>query len=91
MNEIRKSSQFKKDFKRIKNDITKVEALMRIVGFLERGEPIPAEHNPHMLKGQLQGVLECHIGSDFLLLWLDEETNIVTLLRLGSHSEVLGM
>ena len=26
MNEIRKSSQFKKDFKRIKNDLTKVEA-----------------------------------------------------------------
>ena len=50
---------------------------MRIVGFLECGEPIPAEHNPHMLKGQLQGVMECHIGSDFLLLWLDEETNIV--------------
>ena len=50
---------------------------MRIVGFLERGEPIPAEHNPHMLKGQLKGVMECHIGSDFLLLWLDEETNIV--------------
>ena len=50
---------------------------MRIVGFLERGEPIPAEHNPHMHKGQLQGVMECHIGSDFLLLWLDEETNIV--------------
>ena len=48
MNEIRKSSQFKKDFKRIKNDITKVEALMRIVGFLERGEPIPSEHNPHI-------------------------------------------
>ena len=91
MNEIRKSSQFKKDFKRIKNDITKVEALMRIVGFLERGELIPAEHNPHMLKGQLKGVMECHIGSDFLLLWLDEETSIVRLLRLGSHSEVLRM
>ena len=91
MKEIRKSSQFKKDFKRIKNDLTKVEALIRIVGFLERGEPIPEEHNPHMLKGQLKGVMECQIGSDFLLLWLDEETNIVRLLRLGSHSEVLGM
>ena len=51
MKEIRKSSQFKKDFKRIKNDLTKVEALIRIVGFLERGEPIPEVHNPHLLKG----------------------------------------
>lgn len=91
MKEIRKSSQFKKDFKRIKNDIQKVKALMRIVGFLERGEPIPLEHSPHPLKGQLKGVMECHIGSDFLLLWIDEEANIVRLLRMGSHSEILGM
>lgn len=91
MKEVRKSSQFKKDFKRIKNDREKVKALMRIVAFLERGEPIPVEHNPHVLKGQLKGVMECHIGPDFLLLWFDETTNIVRLLRLGSHSEVLGM
>jgi len=91
MKEIRKSTQFKRDFKRIKNDLSKVEALMRIVGYLERGETIPAEHNPHMLKGKLKGVMECHIESDYLLLWIDEATNIVRLLRLGSHSEVLGL
>ena len=57
----------------------------------KRGEAIPIEYNSHMLKGQLRGVMECHIGSDYLLLWIDEDTNIVRLLRLGSHSEVLGM
>lgn len=91
MKEIRKSSQFKKDFKRIKNDIKKVEALMRVVGFLEREEDIPIEYNPHMLKGELKGIMECHIESDLLLMWIDEKTNLVRLLRIGSHSELLGI
>ena len=34
MNEIRKSSQFKKDFKRIKNDITKVKLSCALLAFL---------------------------------------------------------
>lgn len=91
MKEIRKSTQFKKDFKRIRNDEKKVIALFNIVGYLERDEKIPEEFKPHMLSGELSGVMECHIESDLLLLWIDEETNIVRLLRVGSHSEVLGM
>ncbi|MBQ4449146.1 MAG: type II toxin-antitoxin system YafQ family toxin [Prevotella sp.] len=35
--------------------------------------------------------MECHIESNYLLLWIDETTNVVRLLRLGTHSEVLGM
>ena len=32
--------------------------------------------------------MECHIESDFLLIWMDEEEGIVELVRLGSHSEL---
>ena len=91
MKEIRKSSQFKKDFKRIRNDNDKVEALLNIVRLLERGEGIPDKYSPHMLKGRLKGIMECHIGPDYLLLWLDEEKNIVRLIRHGSHAEIFGM
>lgn len=91
MKEIRMSSQFKKDFKRYRNDIDKVKALYRIVGYLERGEQIPSQFKPHMLKGELKGVMECHVESDYLLMWIDETTNIVRLLRLGTHAELLGM
>lgn len=91
MKTIKYSTQFKKDFKRIKNDSKRVNALFKVIGFLERGEDIPSSYLPHMLSGKLSGIMECHIESDFLLLWIDEETNLVRLLRLGSHSEVLGM
>ncbi len=32
--------------------------------------------------------MECHIESDFLLIWIDEQKGIVELVRLGSHSEL---
>lgn len=91
MKEIRKSSQFKKDFKRIKNNIALIKTLMSIVTLLEQGEAIPDEYRPHMLKGQFKGIMECHIESDCLLMWIDDRNNIVRLLRIGSHSELFGM
>lgn len=91
MKEIRKSTQFKKDFKRIKNNRAKVLALFTVLGYLQRGEAIPKEYSPHELSNNLAGIMECHVGSDLLLLWIDEDANIVKLLRIGSHSEVLGL
>ena len=51
MKEIRKTSQFKKDYKRFKNDKEFVETLMGIVKLLAEGNQIPEEYNPHPLKG----------------------------------------
>jgi len=56
MKEIRMSSQFKKDFKRYRNNIEKVKALYHIIGYLERGEQIPSQFKPRVLKGELKGV-----------------------------------
>lgn len=90
MKEIRKTSQFKKDFKRFAKDVEKVKTLMSIVEKLERGEFIPDEFNPHPLKGEWKNYMECHIDDDYLLIWFDKEESIVRLVRLGSHSELFG-
>ena len=34
--------------------------------------------------------LKCHIEGDFLLIWIDEQRNIIKLVRLGTHSELFG-
>ena len=90
MKEIRKTSQFKKDFKRFAKDVEKVKTLMSIVEKLERGEFIPEEFYPHPLKGEWKNYMECHIDDDYLLIWFDKEESIVRLVRLGSHSELFG-
>jgi mRNA interferase YafQ len=82
------SGQYKKDYKRYKNNPKKVEALKEVLKMLKNEQPIPAEYKPHMLWGQYKGCMECHIQGDFLLIWFDEERDIIELVRLGTHSEL---
>lgn len=86
MKKLHPTSQFKKDFKRVRNFPEKVAAFERIAELLINGNPIPQEYSPHMLKGQYKGCMECHIGNDFLLIWIDGD--IIDLVRIGSHSEL---
>ena len=90
MKKLKPSTQYKKDLKRIRNNPKKAEALLKILHFLEEELEIPAEYNPHPLTGDYNGCMECHIQGDFLLIWIDEETNEIDLVRLGSHSELFG-
>ncbi|MBO7132896.1 MAG: type II toxin-antitoxin system YafQ family toxin [Bacteroidales bacterium] len=68
----------------------KLAALKEVVVMLKNGIPIPAEYYPHPLHGNYEGCIECHIQGDFLLIWIDEENNIIELVRLGTHSELFG-
>lgn len=85
---LKYTSQFKKDLKRYRNQPKKIEALMEVLEFLQDTGTVPASYNPHMLKGQCAGFMECHVESDFLLIWIDAESNQINLTRLGTHSEL---
>ena len=84
------SGQFKKDYKRYRNNPKKKALLKVVLDLLANERPIPKEYLPHMLKGQYKGCMECHIDDDFLLIWFDEKRNIIELVRLGTHSELFG-
>jgi mRNA interferase YafQ len=90
MKEIKSGRQFRKDVKRYINQTKKIKKLYTLIEILRSGEPIPKEYKPHSLIGDYAGHMECHIESDFLLVWIDETTNVVKLIRLGSHSEIFG-
>lgn len=80
----------KKDIKRYANQPSKLRKLYDLVDKLRNGEPIPKEYRPHMLIGDYIGHMECHIEGDFLLIWIDKASNVIKLIRLGSHSELFG-
>ena len=88
MKKLHPTSQFKKNFKRIKLFPGKVAAFKRIADLLIREIPIPQEFKPHMLSGDYANCMECHIQNDFLLIWIDGDT--IDLVRIGSHSELFG-
>lgn len=86
MKKIYPSTQFKKDYKRYRNNPKLIKALGDIVDKLANEQPIPLENRPHPLKGEYKGCMECHIGNDFLLIWFNGD--VIELVRLGSHSEL---
>lgn len=90
MKKLKPSTQFKKDLKRYRNNVRFIEELMTVLGCLKEEKPVLPEYKPHMLNGDYIGCMECHVKSDFLLIWIDPETDQIDLVRLGSHSEVFG-
>ena len=90
MKSLKPSTQYKKDLKRIRNNPKKAAELLKVLSYLENEIPIPEEYKPHSLTGDYNGCMECHIQGDFLLIWIDQETNEIDLVRLGSHSELFG-
>ena len=90
MKRLKPSTQYKKDLKRIRNNPKKAQALLEVLHLLEQELEIPQEYNPHMLTGDYNGCMECHIQGDFLLIWIDEDVAEIDLVRLGSHSELFG-
>ncbi|MGM9870399.1 MAG: type II toxin-antitoxin system YafQ family toxin [Muribaculaceae bacterium] len=88
MKELRYTRQFKKDLKRFLNQPKKLKELNIVLDMLRNEITLPEKYRLHILKGEYSGCLECHIESDFLLVWYDEESDTIALLRLGSHSEL---
>ena len=88
MKTIKLTTQFKKDLKRYKHHQSTIEALEAVLGFLARGEQLPPHYRPHLLTGNYRGHMECHVENDSLLIWYDADTDTVTLVRFGSHSEL---
>lgn len=88
MRTLKQTSQFKKDLKKIQNNPKKIESLKTVLGLLRDTGTVPKEYNPHLLTGNYKGYMECHVENDFLLIWLDENEDLIKLVRLGSHSEL---
>lgn len=66
----------------------KMISLKRVLKYLSEEGSVPASYKPHMLEGKWKGYMECHVENDFLLIWIDETTDTIKLVRLGTHSEL---
>lgn len=82
------TTQYKKDYKRFRNNPVKIQKLMVVLKMLQAEIPLPPEYSPHMLTGNFAGYMECLIEGDFLLIWYDYEADQIDLVRLESHSEL---
>lgn len=86
---LKVTSQFKKDYKRVKKRGLDTNELKAVIEILVEGNPLPDKYLDHELKGNWKGFRECHIKPDWLLIYyLDNDVLVLTLTRTGSHSEL---
>jgi mRNA interferase YafQ len=85
------TGQFKKDYKLARKRNLNIELLDEIIRKLARGEDHPKENRDHALSGNWSGYHECHIQSDWFLIYrIEEGLLILTLTRTGTHSDLFG-
>ncbi len=92
MYQILFTGQFKKDLKLIKRRSAKdFELLRQIVKVIELGghSAIPIKHKPHKLRGNFANHWECHILSDLIIIWFQNDSEkTAVLIRVGSHTDL---
>ncbi|HIU84449.1 MAG TPA: type II toxin-antitoxin system YafQ family toxin [Candidatus Aphodousia gallistercoris] len=89
MYNIRATTKFQKDLKRLKKRGYDLSLLTTVIKKLASGEPLPEKHRDHKLSGDFAGCRECHVMPDWLLIYeVDGDELILYLLRTGSHSDL---
>jgi len=82
-----RSTQFKKDVKRMMRRNVDLNKLKYILDFLVNEKELPEKCKNHNLIGNFDGRQECHIEPDWLLIYrLDDES--LYLERTGTHSDL---
>ena len=81
----------KKDVRRAKKRGKDISKLVDVLNLLQIGAPLPEKYDDHSLSGDLKDFRECHIESDWLLMYqIFEDTLILSATATGSHADLLG-
>ncbi|MEW6620732.1 MAG: type II toxin-antitoxin system YafQ family toxin [bacterium] len=81
------TKQFSKDIKLTQNRRKNMEKLKMIVLCLLDGERLDPIHRDHKLIGDYEDRRECHIESDWLLIY-KIQGNTIVFERTGTHSDL---
>ena len=91
---IEHTNKFKRDYKReikgksrayireLDADLTAVVLVLRTDGILDQ------RHYDHPLSGKWKDHRDCHVRPDLVLIYRKSDQDTLTLVRLGSHSEL---
>lgn len=89
MRTIDYSTQFKRDYKLMIRRGYDKRRLKQVVTLLCEDTPLPRKYRDHALSGIYAGMRECHIASDWLLIYkIKGNRLILALQRTGTHSDL---
>lgn len=87
--EVKRSPRFNKEYELAERRGLDIRALDEVIYKLANGYKLEAKHKDHALHGKFQGYRECHVMSDWLLIYkiFDDKLELL-LFRTGSHSDL---
>ncbi|HPO17275.1 MAG TPA: type II toxin-antitoxin system YafQ family toxin [Candidatus Hydrogenedentes bacterium] len=87
MKRVSQTNQFLRDIGRMRKRGKDLNKLKEVVVLLAEGIPLPAKHRDHPLGGPWQTSRDCHIESDWILIYTMEQ-EVLRLERTGTHSDL---
>jgi len=86
---IETKKSFNKGLKRCVKRGLDENLLWKVVSIIAEGEQLPAKYDDHKLHGKYSDYRECHIESDWLLIYkIEDDKLILTLTNTGTHSDL---
>lgn len=87
MRSFSRSTQFKRDVKRLERRGKTLGKLRAVLDLLIEGKPLSAELKDHPLRGEFAGSRDCHVEPDWVLIYTIEG-NHIRFERTGTHSDL---
>ncbi len=83
------TNRMKKNTKLMKKRGKDLKKLVHVLSLLASGQSLPIQYKDHLLTGNLQDFRECHIESDWLLMYqIYEDTLILSATATSSHADL---
>ena len=84
------TNRIKKQLKLLEKRGYDMNLFKETVSLLLDGTPLPPQYSDHPLKGDKRGYRDCHIKSDWVLIYkTDEQILTLVLIETGTHSDIL--
>ncbi|MCL2081469.1 MAG: type II toxin-antitoxin system YafQ family toxin [Oscillospiraceae bacterium] len=82
--------KFKKNIRLLEKRGCNMSLLYDVIGKLANGETLSAQYRDHPLKGNRKGYRDCHILSDWVLIYrIDRDILTLILYETGTHADIL--
>ena len=89
MLELKQTSTFKKDLKRVMKRGLPINLLDNVILLLRDQKPLDPIYRDHALTGDFAGYRECHVLPDWLFIYrVDKDDLILVATRTGTHSDL---
>lgn len=86
---ITTTNRFDRSLKLCKKRNYDLGLLKNVIDILQNTGTLPPKYKPHKLSGNYKGCWECHIKPDWLLIWQQNDKELILLLLdTGTHSDL---